>query len=52
MAEPDLRELLDGILGGNLKGWNTWQDIHIEFQRLILADFKKLQEKYDSLLND
>ena len=52
MAESELKELLDQIIGGNLKGWNTWKDIHVAFERIVLADFKKLQEKYDSLLND
>ena len=44
MAESDLKELLDQIIGGNLKGWNTWKDIHVAFERIVLADFKKLQE--------
>ena len=52
MAETDLKELLDQIISGNLKGWNTWEEIHVAFERIVLADFKKLKEKYDSLLND
>ncbi len=52
MAEPDFKMLLDHILGGNLVYWNTWLDIHDEFVKVVLGDFTKLKEKYDSLLND
>ncbi len=50
MAEPDFKMLLAQILGGNLMYWNTWLDVHDEFVRLVSTDFKKLQEKYNSLL--
>jgi hypothetical protein len=52
MAEQDLMTLLRQILSGNLVGWNTWLEIHDEFSRLVSIDFKKLQEKYDTILKD
>lgn len=52
MAEPDFKILLDQIIGGNLMYWNTWLDVHDEFGRIVLTDFQKLQDKYDSLLKD
>jgi len=51
MAEPELQKLLNQIIRGNLTGWNTWLDVQDEFLRLVTADFKNLQEKYDSLLS-
>ena len=52
MAEPDLKELLDRILSGNVTTWNKWQVAHIELERLVQADFKKIQEEYDTLMSD
>jgi hypothetical protein len=52
MAEQKFMTFLRQILTGNLTGWNSWLDIHDEFLRLVSADFKKLQEKYNTILNE